>query len=204
MPIERRIREGAHRNAGVLDPDVDRFLGSVVQKTRRRQVIHRSLTVAVSAAAVVLAIVVGPSVLRDIQGSGSTVPGSNPTPSVGPSVTPAAPLVTGTFTRSIPEGTAVVRANGIAGTWTISADADGSVHLLAPASFAGAHASRPFEMQADSLATDAFSSDICAGLPAGTYRWSVVGNFLLLSTISDQCDARVFILAAHPWPISSS
>lgn len=203
MPIERRIREGAHRNAGVLDPDVDRFLGSVVQKTRRRQVIHRSLTVAASAAVVVLAVVFGPSVLRDVGGSGSTVPGSNLTPSVAPSVKPVVPLLTGTFTRTITEGTAIVRANGIAGTWAISAYPDGSVRLVAPASFAGAHASRPFEMQQGDLQTDAFSSDICAGLPAGTYRWSQVGNFLLLSTISDRCDARVFILATHPWPLST-
>ncbi len=181
---------------------MDRFLGSVVQKTHRRHVIRRSLTVAASAAAVVLAVVLGPGVLHDIGGTGGTVPGSNPTPSVAPSVTPVVPLVTGTFTRSIPEGTALVRANGIAGTWTISADADGSVRLLAPASFAGAHASRPFAMQAGSLQTDAFGSDICAGLPAGTYHWSVVGNFLLLSATSDRCDARVFVLGARPWAIS--
>ena len=132
MPIERRIREGTERNAGVLDPDVNRFLDSVVHKTRRRQVIRRSLTVAASVAAVVVAIVLGPSVLDGIGGSGATVPGSSPTPSVVPSVTPGVPLLTGTFTRSIPEGTAVVRANGIAGTWTISAEADGSVRLLPP------------------------------------------------------------------------
>jgi hypothetical protein len=112
-------------------------------------------------------------------------------------------LLTGTFTRSIPEGTAVVRANGIAGTWTISAEADGRVRLLAPGSFAGAHASHPFGMQADSLRTDAFRSDICAGLPAGTYRWSVQAGFLVLTTISDRCDARVVVLGAGPWPIRS-
>lgn len=201
MPIERRIREGAERNAGVLDPDVDRFLGSVVHRTRRRQVIRRSLTAAASVATVVLAIVLGPSVLDGIGGTGGTQPGSNPTPSVAPSVGPVVPLVTGTFMRSIPEGTAVVRANGIAGTWTISADADGSVRLLAPGSFAGAHASRPFEMQANTLSTDAFSSDICVGLPAGTYRWSHQGGFLLLTALSDRCDARVFVLGARPWAI---
>ena len=204
MPIERRIRDGARRNADILDPDVDRFLGSVVRKTRRRQVIHRSLTVAASAVVLVLAVIVGPSVLRDIGGTDGTVPGSSPTLSVAPSVTPEVPLLTGTFTRTIPEGTAVVRANGIAGTWTISATADGTVRLVAPASFAGAPSSRPFQMQPGDLQTDAFSSDICAGLPAGTYRWSVSGSFLLLSTTSDQCDARVFILAAHPWAVSSS
>ncbi len=208
MPIERRIKQGAERNAGVLDPDVDRFLDSVVHKTRRRQVMRRSLTAAASVATVVLAIVLGPSVLDGIGGTGSTQPGSNPTPSVAPSVEPVVPLVTGTFMRSIPEGTAVVRANGIAGTWTINADTDGSVRLLAPGSFAGAHASRPFEMQANTLATDAFSSDICAGLPAGTYSWSLQGSYLFLTPLSAPCDARVVVmsggpLSAGPWKISS-
>jgi hypothetical protein len=195
MPIERRIREGAERNAGVLDPDVDRFLDMVVHRSRRRQVIRRSLTAVVSTAAVMFAFVLGPSVLDGIRGSGGTGFASNPTPNV----TPLVPLLTGTFTRSIPEGTAVVRANGIAGTWTITAGADGHVRLVAPASFAGAHSSRPFEMQAGSLRTDAFSSDACASLPAGTYSWSLQGGFLVLTALSDPCDARVVVLGAGPW-----
>jgi hypothetical protein len=203
MPIERRIREGAERNAGVLDPDVDRFLDSVVHKTHRRQIVRRSLSAAAAVAALVLVIIVGPSVLDGVGGSGGTVPGSEPTTSVAPSATPVVPLLTGMFTRSIPEGTAVVRANGIAGTWTISAEANGRVRLLAPASFAGAHASHRFEMQTGSLATDTFSSGICAGLPAGTYRWSVQAGFLVLTAISDQCDARVVVLGAGPWAIRS-
>lgn len=203
MPIERRIREGAERNAGVLDPDVDRFLDSVVHRTRRRAVIRRSLTATASVAAVMAAIVLGPSVLDGIRGSGGTVPGSNPTPSVGPSVTPGVPFLTGTFTRTIREGTAVVRSNGIAGTWTIIAEADGRVRVLAPESFAGAHASRAFELQADSLQTDAFSSSVCAGLPAGTYRWSQQAGFLVLTVLSDPCDGRVVVLSAGPWEIRS-
>jgi hypothetical protein len=199
MPIERRIREGAERNAGVLDPDVDGFLDSVVRRTRRRQVVRRSLTVVASIAAVVLAVVVGPSVLDDIRDSGGTVPGGDTTTSVAPAV----PLLTGTFTRTIPEGTAVVRANGLAGTWTIEADPDGSVRLLAPSAFPGAHASQPFDMQPDGLSTDAFGSDMCAGSPAGSYRWTVSGDFLLLSVVTDQCDARVVVLGARPWKVSS-
>ncbi len=111
--------------------------------------------------------------------------------------------MTGTFTRSIPEGTALVRVNGIAGTWTINAGSDGRVRLVAPASFAGAHASRPFEMQTDTFSTVAFGSDICQGLPAGRYTWSRSGDFLLISAISDPCDARVFILGARPWSLGS-
>jgi hypothetical protein len=203
MPIERRIREGAERNAGVLDPDVDRFLDSVVHKTRRRRVIHRSLTAAASAAAVVLVIAVGPSVLDGIGGSGGTAPGSNPTGSVVPSVTPGVPFFTGTFTRTIHEGTAVVRANGIAGIWTISAQADGTIQLLSPTSFAGVETSDPFEIQAGSLRTNAFSTDICAGLPAGTYGWSQVGSSLVLTPVSDPCDARVEVLSAGIWDTGS-
>ncbi len=202
MPIERRIRQGAERNAGVLDPDVDRFLDSVVHRTRRRQVVRRSLSAAACVAAVVLAVAIGPDVLRGT--TDGSVPGTEPTPSVAPSVTPVVPLVTGTFTRSIPEGTALVRVNGIAGTWTINAGSDGHVRLVAPASFAGAHASRPFEMQADTFSTVAFGSDICQGLPAGRYTWSRSGDFLLMSAISDPCDARVFILGAQPWALGPS
>lgn len=204
MPIERRIREGAERNAGVLDPDVDRFLDAVVHRTRRRQVIHRSLSAVAAVAAVVVAVVLGPSVLDGIGGSGRGVPGGNPTPSVDPSVTPVVPLLAGTFTRSIPDGTAVVRANGIAGTWTISAEPDGSVRLLAPEGFAGAPASHPFEMQPGNLRTDAFGSDLCEGLSAGTYSWSLQGGFLVLTALSDPCDARAVVLRAGPWAMIGS
>ena len=203
MPIERRIRAGSERNAGVLDPDVNRFLDSVVHRTRRRQVIHRSLAAAASVAAVALAIVIGPSVLDGIKDSGGTTIGSNPTPSVTPSVTPGVPLVTGRFIRSIPDGTAVVRNNGIAGTWTISADAEG-LRLLAPDSFPGAPVSGPFELQADTLRTAAFSTDICEGLPPGTYSWSTPEGFLVLSVLSDPCDARVVVLSAGTWAEVSS
>jgi hypothetical protein len=153
----------------------------------------------VAAAAVALAVFVGPSVLNGIEGANGNVPGGNPTPSVTPSVPPVVPFLTGAFTRSIPVGTAVVRANGIAGAWTISADADGNVRLLAPESFAGADASAPFEMDTGTLRTDAFSSDICEGLPAGTYTWSQPGGFLVLTAVSDPCDARVVVLGSDAW-----
>ena len=137
--------------------------------------------------------------LNGIRGLGSTVPGSDPTQSAAPSI----PLLTGTFTRTIPVGTAVVRANGLAGTWTISVEADGSVRVLAPTSFAGPNVSRPLELQADTLRTDAFSFSVCSRFPAGTYRWSVQSGYLVLTALADPCDARVVVLAAGPWKIRS-
>ena len=37
------------------------------------------------------------------------------------------------------------------------------------------------------------------GSRPGRYTWSRSGDFLLMSAISDPCDARVFILGAQPW-----
>ena len=200
MPVERRIREGAHRNAGVLDPDVDRFLGSVVRRTRRRTVVRRSLTAAVAIPTVVMAIALGPHVLDAVRGSERPVPGTQPPPSVGPSVNPVAPPFTGTFTRTLDGALAVVRANGISGTWTISVDARGRLRLLPPPSFVGTSASRPFEvLGASVLRIDAFRRDICAGTTPGTYSWSRAGRVLQLTTVHDPCDARAAILSSGPW-----
>jgi hypothetical protein len=78
-----------------------------------------------------LAGIVPPNLLDGISGTtGGAVPGGQPTPSGAPTSTPVIPFVTGTFTSSIPEGTAVVRANGLAGTWTISAEANGHVDAV--------------------------------------------------------------------------
>ena len=201
MPVERRIREGAHRNADVLAPDVDAFLGSVVRKARRRTLLRRSLKAAVAVPAVMMAIALGPQVLDAVRGSDRSVPATQPMPTTtpSPSVTPAMPLLTGTFTRTLKDNLAVVQANGIAGTWTISADDQGRVRVVAPSSFVGARTSRPFQMETDTLSTDAFSGDVCSGFPSGTYRWAHVDRYLILTAISDPCDARVVVLASGPW-----
>lgn len=202
MPVERRIREGAHRNAGVLDPDVDRALETVVRRARRRSAVRRSLTAAVTVPAIVTAIVFGPRLLDLLDLGGRSGPvrlGNNPSSSLAPSVTPALAPLGGAFTRTIAGDRAVVRANGIAGRWTIETDAAGRTRLVAPSSFAGAPASRPFVVQGNELRTDALSGGVCRGLPAGTYTWTRAGAYLVLTATSDPCDARAWVLASGPW-----
>jgi hypothetical protein len=206
MPVERRIRQGAHRNADVLTPDVDAFLGSVVRRARRRTLLRRSLGAAVAIPVLALVIVAGPSAIQAIRDTGSTVTATRPTitgTTPSPSATTVSPLLTGVFTRTLKDNLAVVQANGIAGTWTISAGPGGRLRLVSPASFAGDGTSRPFEMQTDTLSTDAFGGGVCSGLPSGTYRWAHVGRYLILTAISDACDARVVVLASGPWRSSS-
>jgi len=203
VPVERRIREGTQRNAAVLDPDVDRALGVVVRRARRRVLVRRSLTAAVSVPAVVIAIVLGPRLLDVGERSGPVRLGNNPSSSVRPSVTPPQSPLAGTFTRTVRSDRAVVRANGIAGRWTIETDAAGRTRLVAPPSFAGASVSPPFVVQGNELRTGAFAGGLCRGLPAGTYTWTKAGTYLVLSPVSDPCDARAWVLAQGPWRMRS-
>jgi hypothetical protein len=44
---------------------------------------------------------------------------------------------------------------------------------------------------------------LLTGLPAGTYTWSQPQGYLVLTALSDACDARVAVLTAGPWALSS-
>jgi hypothetical protein len=112
-------------------------------------------------------------------------------------VTAGVPPFAGTFARRLGPRLSVVLANGIAGTWTISADTDG-VRLVSPASFEGSRTS-PLTLAANSLQTVAFSHGLCRGLPGGTYRWARVEPYLVLTPLTDACDARVAVLSSGPW-----
>jgi hypothetical protein len=103
-----------------------------------------------------------------------------------------------TFTRTVSRGLAVVRANGLVGTWQIRIDAQGRMGLFAPRPF-GSRTSWPLDLSASELRTRAFGGSLCAGLPSGTYHWSIVSDFLLVSFVSDPCDARVWLLTHSPW-----
>lgn len=196
MPVERRLREGTQRNASVIDGDVDRVLGTVIRRGRRRAILRRSISVAVAIPVVVGGLVLGQQVLGS-PGNVRPATGSASTPA--PTPTPAASAIGGTFTRTLRADRAVVRANGIAGTWTLGTDPDGRTRLQAPPSFAGAAASRPFVVQGNELRTDAFAGDLCRGLRAGTYTWTRAGSYLVLTAVSDPCDARAWILSSGPW-----
>lgn len=196
MPVERRLREGTQRNAAVIDPDVDRVLGAVLRRGLRRAIVRRSMSVAVAIPAVLGALVLG----RQVLGSpGNVRPATGSTSTPLTSVTPSPPSIGGTFTRTLRANRAVVQANGIAGAWTIGTDARGRTRLLAPSSFAGASTSRPFALQGNELRTDAFVGGLCRGLPAGTYTWAKAGSYLVLTAVSDPCDARAWVLSSGPW-----
>ena len=199
MPIERRIGEGAERNAGVLDPDVDRFLDSVVHKTRRRQVVRRSFECRRVRGRGRAGGGVGPSVLDGIEGANG-MPGASPTPSVAPSVPPVVPVADRHVHPVDPRGD----RRGAGQRHRRHVDDQRRRGWAGPAAgprWRSRARMRPRRSRCRRTPSGPTRSapTSARGCRPGHTRWSAQGGFLLLSAISDPCDARVFILGAKPW-----
>ncbi len=192
MPVERRLREGLHRNADALDPEVDVFLTAVVDRSRRRLTAHRMALAAVVAAAVAVALVLGPRVVESIRTSKVGRPATTPV------VTTPPRALAGTFSGRLRPGLDAVRADRMAGTWSIRMHRDGTMTVHGPTSFIGALEGYRFRPQGSVLRTDLFDQDVCKGFPRGTYRWSGSGDALVFTVSRDPCDARVALLTSTP------
>ncbi len=198
MRLERRIREGAERNAAVLEPNVEGSFSTVVRQARRRRRVRLTLSSLVTISLVATAIVVGPGILDGLRNPRTPAVATQPTQvatqtPVQVAVTPVA------FSKTISRGLAVVRANGLEGSWSIAIDSRGRMQLLAPARFAGATGSWLLDPRTNEFRTTVFSNGLCSGQRAGTYRWTRISSYLILDMVRDRCDARVWLLTSGPW-----
>jgi hypothetical protein len=190
MPVERRLRQGFHRNADALEPDVDRFLSTVVHRTRRRRLVHRAVASAAVAAMLTAAVVVGPRVVDAIR--------TSQLPATPPIETPA-PSLAGTFIGRLRHGLHGVTADRMVGQWTIVMNPDGTMSVQAPSAFVGDLAGYRFQPQGPSrFRTNLFAHDVCKGLRWGRYTWSGSGNDVTFEVAHDPCDARLALLTSEP------
>ena len=194
MSVDRRLRGGLHRNADVLDPQVDRLLDDVIRKTRRRVLVRRVAVSAAAAAAVVFAVAVGPSALHALQDLRYRAPATRPTPTAA-----AVQTLTGTFTRRLTADSAAIRSNSMVGVWTIDLHDDGTTTVTAPPEFTGVLSGFQFQVTGDQFRTNLFIQDVCTSLPLGTYRWTRSGNALSFTVVDDQCAARVAFFTGASW-----
>ena len=117
MRLERRIREGAERNAAVLEPNVEESLSTVVRQARRRRRVRLTLSSLVTMSLIATAIVFGPGILDGLRTIRNPAIATQPTPLA--TMTPGEIAFTPvTFAKTISRGLAVVRANGLEGSWT--------------------------------------------------------------------------------------
>jgi hypothetical protein len=153
---------------------------------------------AFSVAAVLAGFAIGPRLLASEQGSDPQEPIVASTPWLPATPSQADQVGTAEFGRVVRPGLAVVRANGLTGRWTIEVDGSGDMRLRTPSSFDGQRSWR-LDVAGDGLTTSAFADGLCQGISPGTYRWTRVDRFLILDWISDDCDARAWILTSRPW-----
>jgi hypothetical protein len=193
MPVERRIRSGLARNAGSVDPDLDRFLGAVQLRARRRVITRRVAAALVVAAAVAVVIVAGPQAWHAVGGL------DRPAPVVQPTYKPGTPTLSGTFRRTVGPGGAAVRSNHLAGRWTMRL-AGGTIDAVSvPSAFTGMLSAYQYQVHGSEFRTNLFIQDICVNKPAGTYRWARSARTLRFTVVSDPCRARAALLTSGPW-----
>ena len=199
MRLERRIREGAERNAAVLEPNVEGSFSTVVREARRRRRVRLTLSSLVTMSLIAAAIVVGPGILDGLA--------SNPDPAMATQPTQVATPDPSSGRRHAGD----VRQDHLARTRRGPRERAGGYvehRHRRPTAGCGCSPPRgspvprgswPLDARTNEFRTSAFSNGLCAGQLAGTYRWTRISRYLILDMVRDHCDARVWLLTSGPW-----
>ena len=87
---------------------------------------------------------------------------------------------------------------GLAGTWSMTLAADGTIDLAPPSSFAGSRATgHTFSLAGSMFRTDLYYNDYCNSV--GVYAWTRSNGELTFTSSSDGCAIRMTLLGTHPW-----
>ena len=210
MNLDQRLRDELAREAGRIDPDVERQLGAVEARAARRGGLGGP-TLVLAGAVIVAALLLRTSPLPGVTGPGSggwspteataSVAGRAAGPSTSPGSSPASyPQIAGGYQVTLDAADPAVARDHLAGTWTMRLQADGEVFMSAPASYApGANglSGIAFSLTADRFRTNLFINDACGTV--GTYTWARGGGALTLTAVADDCAIRRTLLSSRPW-----
>ena len=197
MPTDRDLRNGFDRAASHLEPDVQRHLHQTLRHGRRRILVRRAVQVTSIVAVIAVILIAGPAALRELRGTRTDIPGGTTTPT--PSGATDGSAIAGTYTIELPDEAGVIRDQGMAGSWTLRLEPDGTVLLTSPPSFAASTTGIVFDLSGDQFRTNAFVTDLCGSDPSGLYRWERSGTSLRFTQTADSCPARVALFATGPW-----
>jgi hypothetical protein len=200
MSLDRRLREELRQLADSIEPDVERRLGAVEARARRRGGIGPS-GVLIAAAIIVAALILRVPDHVTTPGSG---PGSSAQPTLGasaagsPSTPPSYPQIAGVYLAALDPANATVKKDGVGGAWTMRLDANGAVVLSPPATFLpGVKSGIAFSLAGDHFRTDLFYNDYCNSV--GNYVWHLVDRRLTFTSVDDTCSIRRTLLTTAPW-----
>jgi len=191
MSLDRRLREALQRSSVVVDPDVGRNLATVRRRTRRLVIRQRVTSALLAAAMVVVVVVAGPWVL-DIIGSQRETP---------PAARPSSATLVGAYQVDLTGADGRLAARGLAGSWTLALNGDGSILWNAPPG-AGVTEGLPrdtYQVTGAQLVTNLFQTNLCRGSGVGSYSWTRSGGTLTLVAVNDGCELRRTILTSALW-----
>jgi hypothetical protein len=201
MSLDRRLRDELERQAAAIEPDVERHLGAVEARARRRGGIGAP-TLVLATAIVVAAILlrVPDPRLGEPGSSGSPSPTASSLSLPSQSAPATYSEIAGTYLTTLDAADAAVRRDALGGEWTMRLEPDGVVLLSPPASFvpgASGLSGVAFSLVGDRFRTNLFYNDYCSSI--GTYAWSRAGGNLTFTVVDDTCSIRQTLLATSPW-----
>jgi hypothetical protein len=135
------------------------------------------------------------SAFREV--GGGRQPATSPTPSSDPRLYS---MIAGVYTVTLTEDDAVVRANGIAGSYTMRLRPDGVLLLSLPSSSRLEGSSGvSFRLSGNQFITNTFVNLTCADVPVGVYEWELRSGSLTLTPLQESCDVRGALFGSKPW-----
>ena len=131
MPVESRLRQGFRRNADALEPDVERFLSTVLDRARRRQLPSSDGGMRRGRCRGSPCCLRLPGRGRDAQLKARAPRDPHQAKTAGPQG------LTGTFQGRLWPGLDAVRVDRMTGQWAIVINPDGTMTVQAPSTFVG-------------------------------------------------------------------
>jgi hypothetical protein len=190
MSLDDRLKSELDRSSRIVDPDVRRDLSTVRRKARRVVLRQRVIRTVAAAALIALAVFLGPKIVDVVREQRQR-----------PAVPPSTSGLVGSYQADLTGSGEPLDSAGLAGTWTMSLQADGRVSWVAPPGrgLFEAEPSDTYQVADGQIVTSMFVGSVCAGKGVGTYSWTVSGSALSLVPVSDDCAIRRAVLASAPW-----
>jgi hypothetical protein len=170
-----------------LEPGaMDRFFRRRERRDRRRRVAAICLALGVTAAGALLAV--------------RALSSNEPIPAAPKTDEELLAELAGTYTITLDDSTPAVRANDMAGEYTMTLGANGVLDLTAPAGFVEGRSPSgiTFRISGDGFTTNAFVNVACSNT-VGRYRWSLSGAELSFEPLGEPCGIRRTLFASGVW-----
>jgi hypothetical protein len=191
MSLDRALREAFEHDARTIGDHADERLTGVMQAGRRRRRTRRA-AVAVGVAAICALGVLSVPVVSDLLAERDAVPAGPPGPFAE---------IAGVYEVTLPASEGGEPFPRVAGVWVMSLGDQGIVVLSSPPGTRLNLSGVSFSIEGDRFRINAFANGPCGQTAAGTYRWRLTDDELILTPLDEPCAVRAAVFGARPWRV---